>query len=408
MPAPPEPREPEIALVLSPDTWVEVLHRHCADHGGARVRCIVVEPAVAIDEEYAVLVATDRWSAFTRPFVESIHQRGRRILVVVDADDPGARDRAAQLGIDEVIVSSASPDDLVSAVVTLAETGRGRHPDATRRIDAVGVVGIADMVGVGSTPERCRTLIAVGGPFGAGSTEVASGIAAASARRGDRSVVVDADQVTPSVAARLGLPVEPNLCSAVDAVAYGLGAVPGALFDLGNDWPAVLVGAPSRESADSLRSRDVVAVADVLAERYAPVGGDVSAGAPVQRERSVAASIVARAAAVVAVGSATPVGVIRLLEWLGTVDAFTEGGSVYAVVNRAPNARSRRAELSSEILGGGRIAGLTFIPSDPRVDDAVWDASIAERGPFARAADDVLQAVRPLLDESSGRTRRRR
>lgn len=389
--------EPEIALVLSPDAWVEALHRHCADHGGARVRCIVVEPAVAIDEDYAVLVATDRWPAFTRPFVDSLHTRGRRVLAVVDEDDPGARDRAMHLGIDDVILSTASPDDVVSAVVAMATSAREPRAAKARWINAAEP-GVAS--------ERSSALIAVGGPNGSGSTEVAIGLAAASARRGERSVVVDADQITPSVAARLGLPVEPNLCSAVDAVAYGLGAVPGALFDLGDDWPAVLVGAPSRESAIALRPDDVVAVADVLAQRYAPVVVDVSAGGLISGVGGVATAIVARAAAVVAVGSASPVGVIRLLEWLAAVDAFAAGVSVHAVVNRAPSARTRRVELSSEILGGGRIAGLTFISADARVDDAVWDASIAERGSFARAVADVLAAVQPTTT-ARGRGRRR-
>lgn len=386
--------EPEIALVLSPDAWVEALHRHCADHGGARVRCIVVEPAVAIDEDYAVLIATERWPAFTRPFVDSLHMRGRRVLAVIDSDDPGARDRAMHLGIDDVIASTAAPEAVVSAVVAMAASSRGAQLTSARWIEAVEPSGSSD---------RCSELIAVGGPFGAGSTEVAIALAAASARRGQRSVVVDADQVTPSVAARLGLPVEPNLCSAIDAVAYGLGAVPGALFDLGDDWPAVLVGAPSRDSADALRPADVVAVTDVLAERYTPVVVDVSAGGLIRSDRNVAAALVARAAAVVAVGLASPVGVIRLLEWLAAVDAFAAGMSVHAVVNRAPSARGRRAELSSEILGGGRIAGLTFVPADARVEDAVWDAAIAERGAFARAIDDVRSAVVPITASSRGR-----
>ncbi len=49
--------EPEVALVLSADEWVDALHRHCADHGGARVRCLVLDlprsyriPAKRIEE----------------------------------------------------------------------------------------------------------------------------------------------------------------------------------------------------------------------------------------------------------------------------------------------------------------------------------------------------------------------
>ena len=48
--------EPEVALVFTPEAWVEELHRHLTDHGGARVRQVVVEPDVALEEEYDVLV----------------------------------------------------------------------------------------------------------------------------------------------------------------------------------------------------------------------------------------------------------------------------------------------------------------------------------------------------------------
>src|SRR4029077_20450016 len=74
----PVTREPEIALVLSAEAWVDDLHRHCADHGGARVRCLVLDPAVALDKEFDVLVTGERWPALTRPFVDALHERGRR------------------------------------------------------------------------------------------------------------------------------------------------------------------------------------------------------------------------------------------------------------------------------------------------------------------------------------------
>ena len=57
--------EPEIALVFSAEPWVEALHRYCSDHGGARVRQLLVDPVLALDEEYATLVSGHRWPALT-------------------------------------------------------------------------------------------------------------------------------------------------------------------------------------------------------------------------------------------------------------------------------------------------------------------------------------------------------
>ena len=76
--------EPEVALVFTAEPWVEELHRHLSDHGGARVRSLVVEQSVALEESYDVLVVSHRWPALTRAFVADVHARGRRVLGVHD------------------------------------------------------------------------------------------------------------------------------------------------------------------------------------------------------------------------------------------------------------------------------------------------------------------------------------
>jgi hypothetical protein len=85
--------EPTVALVFSPEPWVEELHRHLAHHGGARVRQVVVEPAVALDEEYDALVVSDRWPALTLGFVRAVHGRGRRPPRARHTDPPGGQPR---------------------------------------------------------------------------------------------------------------------------------------------------------------------------------------------------------------------------------------------------------------------------------------------------------------------------
>jgi hypothetical protein len=44
----------------------------------ARVRQIVMEPSVALDEEYDTLVVSHRWPALSRPLIAGVHDRGRR------------------------------------------------------------------------------------------------------------------------------------------------------------------------------------------------------------------------------------------------------------------------------------------------------------------------------------------
>jgi len=397
--------EPEIALVLSAEEWVDALHRHCADHGGARVRCLVLDPAVALDEDFDVLVTSDRWPALTRPFVDALHLRGRRVLVVGDVER-GA-DLAARLGVDRIVAATSSPSDQVEAAIAIAPPRRSTES----RADFAPAVTAAPTGDDPVTECPRRALVAVGGPWGAGSTEIAVGLAARLVRHGSRPVVVDADTLTPSLAVRLGLPMEPNLCTAVDAVAFGLGAVPGALFDLGDDWPVVLVGAPNRRAAAALSGRDVAAVAEVLARRFAPVIVDVSAGGTEPLGHDVGVEVVTRSGVVLAVGTANPMGLVRLTEWIAALRALAPAAVVHAVVNRAPSGRVRRAELAQELHRAARLSGLTFLPTDPRVDEAVWSASLVDRGPFARALDALCRAATDLLEvvprapATSGRTR---
>lgn len=385
-------REPEVALVLTADAWVDALHRHCTDHGGARVRCLVLEPAVALDEEFDVLVASERWPALTRPFVDALHQRGRRVLVVSDTD--GSADFVRRIGADGGAPADLGPARLVDAAVGLLPA----LPVAASGA-AAGCPDGRDLSPMSDGATRgTAAFVAVGGPWGAGSTEIALALGRAFLRRGTRPVVVDADVETPSIAVRLGLPLEPNLCAAADAAAYGTGGVPGSVFDLGDDWPVVLVGAPNRHAGAALTGVDVVSVGEALAHRFGPVIFDVSAGVAHGGADDLRSAIVTRSSVLVAVGAADPVGVVRLVEWLDGVSATAPAVTVQVVVNRAPTGRGRRAEIAGEVQRGGRVHGLAFVPFDPRVAEAAWSAALVDRGSFARAVDVVCAAVAVQLD----------
>ncbi|HEX5096992.1 MAG TPA: hypothetical protein VFX21_13290, partial [Acidimicrobiia bacterium] len=195
--------EPEVALVFTAEAWVEELHRHLTNHGGARVRQVVVEPTVALEEEYDVLVASHRWPALTRAFVADVHARGRSVLGVYDREEPAAREHLVALGVDQVQECDAGPQALADAVVALPARPLGDGPQHTSE----------------PAPPSAGQTIVVGGPPGSGRTEIA--VALAGVLRG---ALVDADDVSPSIAARLGLPIEPNLRTAVDALEHGSGS----------------------------------------------------------------------------------------------------------------------------------------------------------------------------------------
>jgi MinD-like ATPase involved in chromosome partitioning or flagellar assembly len=370
--------EPEIALVFTADPWVEQLHRHLSDHGGARVRSLVVEASVALEESYDVLVVSHRWPLLTRAFVADVRARGRRVLGVHDLAEPASRTLLADVEVDAVIASDAAVDAFVRALTTLA--AKATAPS-----------------GIAVPAERTGRLVAVGGPPGVGRTEVAIQLAVVLM---DRATValVDADDVAPSIAQRLALPLEPNLRTAIDAVEHGRGELAAALQTESRTGLPVLAGTPNPDAWAQVRPSEVLRVLDRVADSVDlvvvdGVGSLQDVGSPPRGRFATAQVIVREADVLVAVCDASPTGISRLLSW--TVDArnFAPETPVVAVVNRAPPAAFRRGELFDEIASSIDVVDVVFVVPDARVTDAAWAGTLVGRGRFTRALERVATRV---------------
>jgi MinD-like ATPase involved in chromosome partitioning or flagellar assembly len=384
--------EPTIALVFSPEPWVEQLHRHLADHGGARVRQIVLDPALALEETYDALVVSHRWPGLTARFVQAVHARGSSVLGVFDPDEPAGEAHLLGLGVDRVVAADTPIAAFVHVIAALGSTTATITPAPPAPAPPVGGHGAR------------RAPVVVTGIPGSGASEIALGIATASARRG-ATVLVDAQEHCPSLATRLGLAIEPGLPAAVEAAEHDLGDLAAMLAPVARHLD-VVVGAPGAGAAAQLRAVDVAAVLAELADRGACVVVDVASDhdAPIGRH------LVRDAGALVFVAAATPLGVTRTLAWFARTRADLGATPVHVVLNRAPRDRFRRSQLEHEVwrtLGRGSV---TFVPTDARIDDAMWRGTIVGRGPFSAAIGrlaDAVHADRRSAGAPPVRTRRR-
>jgi len=395
--------EPEIALVFSPEEWVEELHRYFADHGGARVRQIVMDPALALDEEFDTLVVSHRWPALTRPFVDTLHDRRRTLLGVFDPLEPAGAQHLTELGVDRVIAADASMSEFLAALVDLAPIGAVEPASAS---DADLAALFDEPWPVDGARRGRAVLVAVGGPSGSGATEIAVHLGAATSDRGMSVVVVDADEFVPSVGPRLGLPIEPNIRTAVDAVEYGMGSLPAALARYGRRFE-VLAGIPNVAAWSQVRPGEVVDVVGELCKAFDVVIVNVSHGIEDLTVGSrgrfgVTRAILAEADDIVGVGAGNPVGIVRLLGWVADVRQLGGDAPVRLVVNRAPTEPFKRGEIDDEICRTYPPASLTFVPFDRRVEQAGWNCELVGRGAFARAIDTLADVV-----FGSGRARSR-
>lgn len=406
--------EPEIAIVVSPRDWAERLHRFVADHGGARVRARVLDAREALDDVYAVLVAEDLTSFLTPRLVEQLHARGRRLLGVHDPGEPWGRRRLEDLGIDETIEFDAAPEEFVRAIEALAE-GMSLDRELTELVARAGTEPVRPDAASGSAPGGSPggTLTSIGGPSGGvGVTEVALGLAVALAGRGTTTALLDGDELAPSLAQRLGLPLHPNLRTAIDAVEHRSGRLEDALLEVPGGGPSLLCGLPNPRDRHEVRPGEVAAVASELATRYRHVVINVShttedIGAATGGEGSaITRTLLSAAEVVVGVGAPTPVGVARLLDWVADVRALAPTVTLHLVVNQAPPSRFHRGELEEELLRTFAPASLSFLPFDRHVLDAAWDGRPVTSGGWVRAVEELAARVLPPpVQPTTGRRR---
>jgi MinD-like ATPase involved in chromosome partitioning or flagellar assembly len=294
------------------------------------------------------------------------------VLGVFDRDEPAGRAHLDALGADAAIPADAAIDEFLEVIVSLAPAGRV----------------VAESAGRHSEPAR-RGATVVTGPSGAGTSEVALGLAAAIAARGEAIVLVDADEIASSMATRLGLPIEPNLRTAVDAVEYGLGDLTTALSPVGSSSLRVMCGFASPAAVSQVRPRDVVDVVTALCARHSQVVVEVAAGGG----GDVGRALLADAGAVIGVGGAHPVGVTRVLGWAAGLPR--DGAPVHIAFNRAPSNKYQRAEIVAELYRVVTPESLTFIPSDRRVERAAWAGDLVARGPFTTSVTELAQTAVP-------------
>jgi hypothetical protein len=376
--------EIEVALAISARDWPDRVHRFLADHGGARVRAQILSADEATSEAFQVLIIDDICSFLTPRFVEKMRRQRRMVLGVFDPiEAPDGKERLLECGVDLVIEADAEADEFVIALRTLALT---EEPVPT------------EVAPVAMAPSR-RNLYVVGGPpGGCGATELAVALTHRLSISG-ATVLIDADEVSASVAQRLGLPLLPNVRSALDALNHRPDTLVKALVPC--DRFMVLTGLSGERDWMEVRPGQI---GDLLAElrgqfRHVVVNcGSLleQVGFAETGRFGITRQVVASADLLVGVGLPTPVGITRLLAWAADSTALNATAFMHLVVNRRPPSRYRRAEVVEEIDRAIPGVAISFLPEDPGVETAAWRGSLVYSGLYVRTvrklADRIVSA----------------
>ena len=389
--------ETELAIALSAREWPDRLRHFLADHGGARVRVAAMGPEDLLVESYRVLLIDDICSFLTPRLIDLVTQQGRVVLGVYDpAEFADGKDRLLECGVADVVEADAHPEEFLKAIAKIASPadGAAAHTEGGRQEaghQEAGVVQAADQEA--RNPISTPSVIAVGGPSGGvGATEVAITLCATLAKRGP-TVLVEVDESAPSLAQRLGLPLYPNIRTAVDILEQRTGSLDRVLHETGMPGFHALPGLATIRDWHEIRSRQAMDLIRELAVGHVHVV--VNVGSRIEADSfgdglpryGVSRAVIENADRFVAVGLGSPVGVARLLEWISVANAIGDIPRADILVNRAPGDQFRRGELVQEITRTYPPASFAFLPDDSRMPSLTWDGSVPTRGKFRRSVE---------------------
>ncbi len=393
-----------IGIVASAREWRSVLQAHVRDHvAGVRVQ-ILREPRMALELQLDVVVIDDVSSFLTRDKVIRLRERGTRVVGIYDPDENEGLGISflENLGVDLSLPSNISPEEMINAVSQLQPRENYSHTfDHVVADFSTGAVARAQ--------ETNATMVAVSGPAGTGSTEIAIALADVLVSRRQATLLLDCDEVGPSVARRLGFHLHPNVLSAIDAVSN----VTRPLTEMvgrPTDRTAsavnfdVIPGIASSEDWAQMRSMDLedLFIAARKSWKYivcntGPFAEDLS-GYGIERFGATRATL-EKADVIIGVMLPTPTGYMRFLDWIASIRTLGADRAVYVVVNRAPKSAYIRGEIESQLsrdVDSRFIAGLFFVPEDERVTKAEWEGQRVHKGPFLTGVAEVASYALPM------------
>jgi MinD-like ATPase involved in chromosome partitioning or flagellar assembly len=350
---------PEIGLAASARDWSDRLHRFLLDHGGGTISGRIMTTEQAISSSFEVLFIDDICSFLNSRLVIDLRSAGKVVVGVFEsADGSDAKRRLLEAGISDVIEAEATPEEFLRLATSTAAYTTPAEPassDVHWQSLRIGVIGP---------------------PGGVGVTEIAVGLALELSQR-HRTVLVDFNLNWPGIGQRLGIPVHPNLRTAIDLVLHDPERLASAMHTLGR---LSLVCGVANPGAAVVATADLVGLLSGLTSSHSHVVMDLGHFPDIEPE------LLRGLDALLLVGTGDPAGVTRLIRCLELVAELTVPAcEVGLVVNRIDKASRKRDEISALVHESAPGVPLVLITEDRRLRRSAWDGSPTTAGTFNRA-----------------------
>jgi Flp pilus assembly CpaE family ATPase len=339
---------------------------------------------------------------------------GVGVVGVVAPDDDEGEDRLRRLGVAQLVGADAEAAAVVAALVT--SVGTATSYDAVPQVATVPAQGDGSADDVVAGPRG--QVIAVWGPAGApGRSTLAVNLAAELADLGRSSLLVDADGYGGTCAQLLGLLDEAaGLAGACRLANSGLLDAAGLAELAARIRPGlrVLTGIARADRWPELRPSAVEVVLDLARDLAAVTVVDcgfclerdeeLSFDTAAPRRNGATLAALAAADTVVAVATADPVGLQRLVRGLAALTEAVPGTRPVTVVNRVRPAVVGGGDPQAEIKAAlDRYAGLRDVHFLP-LDMPAYDAALASGRTLLEAAptSPARAAIRTIAAELAG------
>jgi Flp pilus assembly CpaE family ATPase len=375
-------------------------------------RCVDVADlvATAASRQAEAALVSARLRGLDAEIVDRL--RGEGVVVVGVVAEVSSADEALlrQLGIRHV----AAADDLVSLGELIVEAVRTPITDAG---DDGLVAGSTSGRQVREHLARTGRVIAVWGPTGApGRSTVALGLSAELARLATPTLLVDADVYGGSVAVMLGMLDESSGLLAAARAANAGSLTTEALARHAREVAPnlrVLSGLPRADRWTEVKavllrnilevSRSLAAFTVVDCAFSLELDEEISYDTAAPRRNGATVEALERADAVLAVGSADPVGLSRLIRGISELKTVVPSVSPRVVLNRVrPGLGWSDDEIVSTLTRASGVSAVWLLPDDPVSCDRalVHGRSLVECAPDSK----LSRGLRLLATELAGST----
>jgi hypothetical protein len=381
--------------------WSQALRVWARDHGqGVEVEVVMDRRDLARAlGRLDVLVIDDIMRLFSPPDVAGAREAGAQVIGLTDPTMGLGGEYLARLGADYVLPASSEPAEVLSLAHQIAAPREPKCAPLLRPCPEP-----SSLAPQAVATRRRRGFLSAWGKVsgGAGLTECVVAAAEQLAHRG-KVLVVEAEEVAPVMVSRLLRSPEGGLPWALSRARQGSPALPEGLsppredgtLPVGHfDVMCAAPGAPQVVSGTQLEK--VVAEAlttydHVLVELGWLVGSEHS------RDRFGASRSLLRIAdSVVVIAAADPEGAARLVQWRAAAVTLGATERCWAVFGRTRRGRYEMGHLSSLVEGNtGRhpFTGVRFLPEDPVVARARWNAELPWKGPWLAAVRALASSV---------------